>query len=730
MTPPAQDRDVLIAHLLDEVQAEQQAQGCVNLAALRARYPDLADELPSLLEMLKALSTAAEDWRFVSTPPQGDEQTAVNRAESIPERIGRYRILEKLGSGGMGAVYKAEDTQLQRIVAVKGPRWQGSTEERPVLLQRFLREARVAAGIRHPHVCPIYDVGEDHGVPFVVMECIEGQSLAQRLRGRQRFENQQEAVGIVRQTAEALEAVHAHGIVHRDMKPGNILIDATGKAVLTDFGLARPEADTEHLTTEGILPGTPAYMAPEQATGDVGGVGPAADIYGLGVVLYQMLTGRLPFEGAALKLIHQIGNESPPAPSRFRDDVDPGLEEILSKAMARQPADRFRSARAFADALAAWVPSARSPATRWRRKLPHVVAVVVIGLATLLLLRSHIFGGATWEPRGRLPSPRSGLMAAELNGLIYVVGGEDRGGFLDTVEAYDPAKGQFSPRASLPVRTQRKIDPATDKEVPWRLESWRAHGSLVVLQEELYLPGGWGRRIYNGDSNALPTDTLLIYRPTENAWSSGLDILLPPAEGIQVPNRRPETQFPGSAWSVAWVVDQTLYLLAGYPGSNEIGESPFLAYRHDTGWTRLSLPGHDHVMGAGGVIGGKLYVVGGHTVQNSEPTGCLHIYDPKDPRKGWITGQNLPTPRYGLACAVVADKLYAIGGHASGTGPPLATVEIYDPVTDTWSTGPKLLTQRRNHAAVAVGMTIYVLGGDDGQGPIDSIEALDVAKLQ
>src|SRR5262249_36535156 len=156
--------------------------------------------------------------------------------------------------------------------------------------QRFRREARAAAQVWHPHVCPIFDVGEHEGQPFVVMACVEGQSLAKRLGENGRYEDVREAVAGGRPILGAPEALHSHGIIHRDLKPGNILIEPGGRAILTDFGLARPEGDAEHLTSEGAIVGTPAYMAPEQAAGQSERIGPWTDLYSLGVVLYRMLT--------------------------------------------------------------------------------------------------------------------------------------------------------------------------------------------------------------------------------------------------------------------------------------------------------------------------------------------------------------------------------------------------------------------------------------------------------
>jgi serine/threonine protein kinase len=361
MSEVPSERDDRLAVLLTEALDIYRSGGTVDLAALQARHPDIAGELPDLLDTLLNLDTAVEDWKAIASPetrafPAGAETSGPAGAPTVPAQVGRYRILGAIGQGGMGTVYRAEDPQLQRVVALKVPRFEGSERMRETAVKRFLREARAMAQVRHPHVCPIHDVGEQDGVPYVVMEYVDGQSLADRLSDGRRYDDPTEAVRLVRQVAEALEAVHARGLVHRDLKPGNVLIDTSGRAVLTDFGLARSDQDVEHLTADGTLIGTPAYMAPEQASLTAGPVGPSTDVYSLGVVLYQMLTGRLPFEGPLLKVIYSIAHESPPPLRRFREDVDSNLEGIVLKAMAGRAEERYAGARDFADALGRWAP--------------------------------------------------------------------------------------------------------------------------------------------------------------------------------------------------------------------------------------------------------------------------------------------------------------------------------------------------------------------------------------
>jgi WD40 repeat protein len=362
--PDPRDLERLALGQLPEPQAEAlgrhllSCSDCANtLNNLHAR-DTLTDALRGSQETQSVVIPAVEALmdRLARMPPTVTYQgtTVRQRVEkAMPAQIGRYQVLGRLGAGGMGTVYRAHDTQLRRDVALKVPRFHGTTDEVDEARQRFLREARAAAAVRNAHVCPIYDVGEQDGRPYVVIALVEGGSLAGRLKEGP-FRDCREAVTLVCQVADGLAAVHAAGIVHRDLKPGNILLDKNGQALLTDFGLARAERDSEQLTAQGALVGTPAYMAPEQVNPEMGEAGPWSDQYSLAVVLYQMLTGRLPFEGSMVALIHQIGTNTPPPPSRHRPRLDAELERLLLTAMARRPQDRYANVREFERALLAW----------------------------------------------------------------------------------------------------------------------------------------------------------------------------------------------------------------------------------------------------------------------------------------------------------------------------------------------------------------------------------------
>ena len=271
---------------------------------------------------------------------------------SVPEHLGRYRILSKLGEGGMGAVYLAEDTVLSRRVAVKVPRF--SASEGRAVIERFQREARTAASIDHPNICAVHDFGEVDGLHYLVMPFIEGRPLSELIDEDNPWPPAR-AAALVRQLALAMEVLHQRGLIHRDLKPSNVLLRPNGEPVLMDFGLARSYTEqTRRLTQTGAALGTPAYMAPEQILGDAKVIGPATDIYEMGVILYELLTGHLPFEGPPAAVYGQILHAQTAPPSALRPGLDATLDAVCLKALAKKPAERFASMTAFAEALVPW----------------------------------------------------------------------------------------------------------------------------------------------------------------------------------------------------------------------------------------------------------------------------------------------------------------------------------------------------------------------------------------
>jgi formylglycine-generating enzyme required for sulfatase activity/serine/threonine protein kinase len=282
-------------------------------------------------------------------------------ARTLPEVFGRYRILRELGAGGMGTVYLARDTKLDREVALKVPSL-GGDGPAAVDLDRFFREARAAASVSHPNVCPIFDVGEIDGTPYLTMAYLEGQPLSHLVKPAGLMSPDRAAL-IVRKLALALQEAHSRGVIHRDLKPSNVMVTPRGEPVVMDFGLARRDRTIElRLTKTDAIMGTPAYMAPEQIGGDSSKIGPACDIHALGVILYELLTGRLPFQGPGLAIFAQIVAQKPVPPSRYRPGLDATLEALCLKGMAKNPADRHASMADLAAALTDYLRTAQAPA--------------------------------------------------------------------------------------------------------------------------------------------------------------------------------------------------------------------------------------------------------------------------------------------------------------------------------------------------------------------------------
>ncbi|HKB04592.1 MAG TPA: protein kinase [Gemmataceae bacterium] len=286
------------------------------------------------------------DTRPVSVPAEDPFPT-------LPATFGRYRVLKVLGKGGMGAVYLAEDTELGRKVALKLPSFGPSAP--PTRVERFLREARAAAALHHPNICTIFDVGREGGRPYLTMAYIEGRPLADAIDADQPMPERQAAT-LARQIALALAHAHDRGVVHRDLKPANVMLTAGGDPVVMDFGLAKrlAEEDTAEakLTREGAVIGTPSYMAPEQVRGESAAIGPRTDVYALGALLFELLTGRTPFEGPVGVVLASVLTGTVPAVKDVRREADPRLDAICRKAMAKDPAERFPTMGAFAEALA------------------------------------------------------------------------------------------------------------------------------------------------------------------------------------------------------------------------------------------------------------------------------------------------------------------------------------------------------------------------------------------
>jgi len=350
-------------NLLDSYLAQLQAGGTPDRSALLREHPELTSAL-NCLEALEVLAPPQEEATLA--PGIGDTAPAMGE---LPRDFGPYELIREVGRGGMGVVYEARQKGLDRSVAVK--MILASHLASPELVRRFQAEAKAAARLRHSNIVHIHDVGQLNGQDYFTMEYIEGQSLAERIAQgpvgqvanlpqfgqvgnlpHGRNVDLQTAVRLVATVARAVEHLHQQGIVHRDLKPSNILLDCDGQPYVSDFGLAKVFAPGSDVTATGVIAGTPSYMAPEQASGRRAEIGPATDVYSLGAILYELLTGRPPFRAeTALDTLMEVLSGDPVLPRTLNPRIPRGLELICLKCLEKAPPDRYASAAALADDL-------------------------------------------------------------------------------------------------------------------------------------------------------------------------------------------------------------------------------------------------------------------------------------------------------------------------------------------------------------------------------------------
>jgi serine/threonine-protein kinase len=364
---PESERDLRLARLLDEITRQARQGQPPDLDALAREHPDLIGELRQLLNVARL---AEQFGTPAVTPPTVAHLSPAGTTSfgSLPRSFDGYELLEELGRGAMGVVYKAWEPSLKRFVALKMMlRGESASADD---LTRFRTEAQAAAGLSHPNIVPVYHVGESDGRVYFSMKYVEGTTLAARVAAGPL--PPAEAARLVAAIARAVHNAHEAGILHRDLKPANILLAACGLAgdspakpqaakpvpMITDFGLAKQVKGGASLTGTGAIVGTPSYMAPEQAEGRTREVGRAADVYALGAILYELLTGRPPFQAAsAVEVLLLVRTEEAVPPRRLNPRIDPDLELVCLKCLEKRPEHRYATAAALADDLEAYLKS-------------------------------------------------------------------------------------------------------------------------------------------------------------------------------------------------------------------------------------------------------------------------------------------------------------------------------------------------------------------------------------
>ena len=370
MAPKQQPTADEISQIIAEYMNRLDAGETIDKQGFIDKHPHLRSELEQYLEDVDLVENLAgptvkdqpqpaikeenrETYTFKESVDTGSmvKKIKPESDNTLQGEFGRYTIEKVLGEGAMGAVYLAHDTELDRQVALKIPKIEDD-KNREELLKRFYREARSAATLRHRGICPVYDVGMIDGTHYIAMAYISGAPLSDYVGLGKKLSLRNIAM-VVRKISIALEAAHKQGIIHRDLKPANIMVDEDKEPVVMDFGLARQadKEETARLTMAGTVMGSPAYMSPEQVSGKIDTIGPQSDLYNLGVILYELLTGRVPFKGTVMAIIGQIISEEPEKTSTFRDDIDANLEAICQKMMAKKMDVRYQSMQEVTKAL-------------------------------------------------------------------------------------------------------------------------------------------------------------------------------------------------------------------------------------------------------------------------------------------------------------------------------------------------------------------------------------------
>jgi predicted Ser/Thr protein kinase len=630
-----------------------------------------------------------------------------------------YRIEEVAARGGMGVVYRAVQLRLTRLVALKlvTPALARDASFR----ERFRREWMIAASIEHPNVIPVYEAGEEDGALFIAMRWVEGTDLREAIDGAALEPSR--AAGLVSQVANALDAAHESGLIHRDVKPANILITGQDHVYLTDFGLTKHASSISGLTRTGQWVGTVDYTAPEQIEGTP--VTPRTDVYSLGCVLFETLTGRTPYKrDNDLATLWAHVYAPPPSVLELAPDIPVDFEAVVQRAMAKDPEERYESASDLGRAALAAARGGQAPARerkaparerkaparegkapairrpRWptdRRLLVGLAGALVLILAALAVVllpgsddpktdpaasaSSTPLRAGSWRPLPPMPTARQNMGSAVLDGTVWVVGGLAAGSEGSRqVEGYDPVINGWKSAPELPVRLH--------------------HQMTVTYKGELVVIGGWIPK--GSDPSAEITDRVFALR--NGRWAELPSLTRPRAAGA------------------AAVVGDRIVVAGGQADGRLIDTTEVF---DGEGWStgaKIPTP-REHLAAVSD--GDYLYAVGGRALSPDKNSAALERYDPAADR--WQRLADMPNARGGIGAALAGGHLFAVGGETSTRA--LGTVESYSIARDAWSSAPSMRTPRHGLAVAAIGRTLYSLGGASRPGHASASATAEVLRL-
>jgi N-acetylneuraminic acid mutarotase len=666
-----------------------------------------------------------------------------------------YEVEGELSRGAWGVVFGARHRQLGREVAIKElPRTFGAD---PAVRARFVAEARVLASLDHSHIVPIYDFVERDGLCLLVMERLTGGTVASRFEARAFTPQSSCAVGLA--TCAALHYAHQHGVLHRDIKPDNLMFSSQNVLKVTDFGLAKVIGGSATVATRaGDVLGTPAYMAPEQAQGEV--LGPATDIYALGTVLYVLLAGRLPFPEDAnpLTMLYRHVHEQPTPLVDAATHIPPEIAAVVSRALATNPADRHPDAETFAVSLAEAAAGSWGPGWLGDSGIT-VVATGTVLSAAVSRGRTHA-APIAHQPSGHGPAeavPTAPAASAETAapGDLVPVNRLQR----DFLEPAPPPPTAAPPTAAPPTAAPPRtpppapLSPAPAPPEPtagsgrrgWLIAAVAAVVVVAVVGALLAFGGGsdsgskkvatnaaplqpigsWrtlqdvptarqqlGASVVNGViwvvgglTDNASTPKVEGYDPAVDAWKTGPDLPLPLHHEMVVTYHNELIALGG------WVPDG--------PALTATVSDKVFALRNGA-WVELPHLLHPRAAGAAAVVGDQIVVFGGQANAKLVPTA--EVFDGKK----WSETERLPVPRDHLAGASDGHFVYAVGGRDLSSDKNLGAVDRYDPAARHWTKLPDLRTPRGDLGAAVVGGRLLTAGGESPTSVFDTVELLDL----